>query len=85
MGAVGGYKGVMCNCAGARDGVDCCRSKRKTTELRLAGRLLPGSSGSLTIAYRQVMRRSNIDVIDGVALREEYGRADVDARRTRDI
>jgi len=45
------YKGVTCNSAGARDGVDCCRSKRKATELRLgfrlAGRSLPGSSGSL--------------------------------------
>jgi len=39
----------------------------------------------MVVAYRQVMRRSNIDVIDGAALREEYGRADVDARRTRDI
>jgi len=33
----------------------------------------------MVVAYRQVMRCSNIDVIDG-ALREEYGRADVDAR-----
>ena len=47
MGVVGGYKGVTCNSAGTRDGVDCCRSKRKATELRLAGRSLPGSSGSL--------------------------------------
>jgi len=37
----------------------------------------------MVVTYRQVMRRSDIDVIDG-ALREEYGRADVDAR-TRDI
>ena len=47
------YKGVMCNSAGARDGVDCCHSKRKATELRLgfrlAGRSLLGSSGSLAI------------------------------------
>jgi len=43
------YKGVMCNSAGARNGVDCCHSKRKATELRLAGRSLPGSSGSLAM------------------------------------
>ena len=41
------YKGVTCNSAGARDGVDCCCLKRKATELRLAGRSLPGSSSSL--------------------------------------
>jgi len=43
------YKGVTCNSAGARAGVDCCRSKGKAIELRLAGRSLPGSSGSLTM------------------------------------
>ena len=53
MGAVGGYKGVTCNCVGARDGVDCCHSKRKTIELCLAGRLLLRSSGSLT-SHHQV-------------------------------
>jgi len=49
------YKGVTCNSAGAQAGVDCCHSKRKAIELRLgfrlAGRSLPGSSGSLTIPH----------------------------------
>ena len=53
------YKGVTCNSAGARDGVDCCRSKRKATELRLgfrlAGRSLPGSSGSLAKTERGII------------------------------
>jgi len=57
------YKGVTCNSAGAQDGVDCCRSKRKATELRLAGRSLPGSSGSLAmqcgIAFRVCWSKSN--------------------------
>ena len=60
------YKGVTCNSAGAQDGVDCCCSKRKATELRLgfclAGRSLPGSSSSLAIQPRLLQAWAECDL-----------------------